>query len=377
MPKRILQLDAVRGIAVLLVVLHNTAGKSPIPLIRPLIESGWMGVDLFFVLSGFLITGILLETRDSQAYFTNFYARRCLRIWPLYYSLLFCLFVVLPWVQPSESALIFGPRSSPWWAYPLFLQNFLVADPAGALGLLGVTWSLAVEEQFYLAWPWVVRYCSARQLRRITVLVICLSPLLRLYLSRHGVDTYSNLFCRLDGLMGGGLLAVAVRSENFRASRYTRAAWVAFLVAAPLAVLADLPGNRWFVHSLAAIAALSLVYLALFSEPGWFQAAMKNRFLIATGTISYGIYLFHKIPFDLAKAEHLAGNPLFVTPAVFAIAFLLAALSWNLLEKPFLRLKKWFVAAERSCEPETRELEAPYLGDPGMPVAGTGLHRSA
>src|SRR5207244_7519659 len=97
--------------------------------------------------------------------FKNFYARRCLRIWPLFYSVLLFMFVVVPWLRPTEGHEIFE-RSSPWWAYPLFLQNFLIPVPTNATGPLSVSWSLAVEEQFYLVWPLAVRYCSRAQLRR-------------------------------------------------------------------------------------------------------------------------------------------------------------------------------------------------------------------
>ena len=373
MQKRMLQLDAVRGIAVLLVIIHNTSDVYAVPFLQRLVGSGWMGVDLFFVLSGFLITGILLDTRGSRAYFTNFYARRCLRIWPLYFSLLLCIFLLVPLVRPSVSSLIFAPRSSPWWAYPLFLQNFLVPKAEVALGFLGVTWSLAVEEQFYLAWPWVVRYCSVGQLRRITVSVICLSPLLRLYLYFHGVDIYSNLFCRLDGLMAGALLALIVRSGSFRASRFTRAAWVSLLVAAPLAILADFPANRWIVHSLTVVAAFSFIYLALFSEQRWLQIIMRNRFLVATGTISYGLYLLHKIPFDVAKALHLADNPFLVTPVVFAITFGLATLSWKLLEKPFLTWKRRFapgIGPDRAEALRSAHDSVYSIAAPQSPAAG-------
>ena len=159
MQQKISQLDAVRGLAILLVIAHNTSTKYPLLHLQPFFGNGWMGVDLFFVLSGFLITGILVDTKYSEGYFSRFYARRCLRIWPLYYSLIFFMFVVVPWLRPSEAHTLFG-RSSPWWAYPLFLQNFLVSSPTGATGPLGVTWSLAIEEQFYLVWPWVVRCCS-------------------------------------------------------------------------------------------------------------------------------------------------------------------------------------------------------------------------
>ena len=133
MQTRLPQLDGLRGVAILLVILHNQSPKYPSLHLEPLFANGWMGVDLFFVLSGFLITGILVDTKHSEGYFKNFYARRCLRIWPLYYSLLLFMFIVVPCVHPSEARTVFD-RSSPWWAYPLFLQNFLVPSPTNATG---------------------------------------------------------------------------------------------------------------------------------------------------------------------------------------------------------------------------------------------------
>jgi len=209
--KRSLQLDAVRGLAVLLVLLHNTDIYPSLHL-HLISANGWIGVDLFFVLSGFLITGILLDTKQSAGYFTNFYARRCLRIWPLYYSLLLFMFVIVPILRPSDGHAVFEARSSPWWAFPVFLQNFLIPIPTMATGALGVTWSLAVEEQFYLVWPVVVKFCSQAQLRKIAIAVICISPALRYYLALHQVNIYSNTFCRLDGLMAGALLALVILS---------------------------------------------------------------------------------------------------------------------------------------------------------------------
>jgi peptidoglycan/LPS O-acetylase OafA/YrhL len=341
--KKIPQLDAVRGLAVLLVLLHNT-NIYPSLHLGLISTNGWMGVDLFFVLSGFLITGILLDAKQSDGYFKNFYARRCLRIWPLYYSALLFMFAVVPLLRPSQAHAIFEPRSSPWWAYPVFLQNFLVPIPTMATGLLGVTWSLAVEEQFYLVWPLVVRFCTEGQLRRIAIAIICLSPALRFYLSLHQVNIYSNTFCRLDGLMAGALLALVTRAANFLPSKLVTPAWILFLVSTPLALVIETFHARWIGFSFIAAASVSFVYLALFSTQRWLQALLTNRFLVYTGTISYGIYLLEKIPLDAEKAFHLDQHPFLALPITTAATYVMASLSWRILEKPFLRLKRFFEA---------------------------------
>jgi peptidoglycan/LPS O-acetylase OafA/YrhL len=338
---RIPQLDAVRGIAVLLVFVHNIDIYPSLHL-GLIAKNGWMGVDLFFVLSGFLITGILIDTKSSEGYFKNFYTRRCLRIWPLYYSTILFMFVIVPFLHPSDAQTIFSERSSPWWAYPLFLQNFLVPVPTAATGLLAVTWSLAIEEQFYLVWPLLVRFFSEAQLVKLALGVIFLSPALRFYLSLHQVNIYSNTFCRLDGLMAGALLALIVRSSNFAPSRFVTGAWITLIASAPLALVIDGPYTRWIVFSLVTLASVSFVYLALFSKESWLEAILTNRFLVYTGTISYGIYLLEKIPADFVKAFHLGKPPILGFSITAVATYALAVLSWNLLEQPFLRLKRFF-----------------------------------
>lgn len=350
--KRIRQLDAVRGLAVLAVFAHNTDIYPSLHL-GLIVNNGWMGVDLFFVLSGFLITGILIDTKQSKGYFKNFYTRRCLRIWPLYYSAILFMFVIVPFLHPSEVQTLFGARSSPWWSFPLFLQNFLVQIPTNATGLLGVTWSLAVEEQFYLVWPLVVRFSSEAQLRKIALGVICISPALRLYLSLHKVNIYTNTFCRLDGLMAGALLALIVRSGSFVPSRFVTRAWITLFVSASLALMIDTPHVRWIVFSFIALASASFVYLALFSKQGLLQALLTNRFLAYTGTISYGIYLLEKIPLDVVKVSHLEKYPFLAFSITIATTYSMAILSWNLLEKPFLRLKRFFDGTTTSQDPTT------------------------
>ena len=340
MTRKIPQLDAVRGIAILLVLIHNT-DSFPALHLEAISTYGWMGVDLFFVLSGFLITGILLDAKQSEGYFKNFYARRCLRIWPLYYSLLIFMFLIVPHLHPSDARHIFE-RSSPWWAYPIFLQNFLVAVPAEAAGALGVTWSLAIEEQFYLIWPLVVRYFSVAQIKRIAIFVILTSPVLRFFLVAHHVNIYSNFFCRLDGLMAGALLAVVLRSESLVTARYVKLAWLAFLIPAGLAILAENQQVRWIAFSMTSMASASLVYLSLFSPGKWVQGFFRNRFLAYTGTISYGLYLLHKIPLDIAKEMPTDGHPFLSILLILVAGYAMAAISYAYLERPFLKLKRFF-----------------------------------
>jgi peptidoglycan/LPS O-acetylase OafA/YrhL len=221
------------------------------------------------------------------------------------------------------------------------LQNFLVAVPAEAAGALGVTWSLAIEEQFYLVWPLVVRYFSSAQIKRIAVVVILASPPLRFFLAQHHVNIYSNFFCRLDGLMAGALLAVVLRSETFVPPKYVKPAWASFLIAACLAILAENHQARWIAFSMTSLASASLVYLSLFSPGKWVQAFFRNRFLTYTGTISY-LYLLHKIPLDVTKEMHANRHAFLSVFVILVSSYALAAISYVLLEKPFLKLKRFF-----------------------------------
>jgi peptidoglycan/LPS O-acetylase OafA/YrhL len=363
MRQKIRQLDAVRGIAIILVLIHNLHWFywPPLALIS---KYGWMGVDLFFVLSGFLITGILMDARGSANYFRNFYARRGLRIWPLYYLMLIFIFVMVPLIRPQDAAEIFQ-RSTPWWSYAFFLQNFLVAAPVLAVGPLGVSWSLAVEEIFYLVWPFFVRYLSVERLQILAWVVLLASPRLRLdFLSRHWL-IYSNPFCRLDGLMAGALLAILVRKRGFVAIRLVKLAWVAFLVGVPLAITTAAYGILWLTFSIAALASAAFVYLGLFESHSWFRSLLTNRFLIFTGTISYALYLLHKIPDDVFKRLHEKdAHPLAAFWAIVAISYLAAIVSRSLVEKPFLSLKRFFEMESKSklddkvASPEARGSEA-------------------
>ena len=212
-------LDGLRGIAIILVMLHHFTYYRPTSGIDALIASVlfffWTGVDLFFVLSGFLITGILLDTRGNERYFTNFYARRTLRIFPLYYLVLFLAFVVLP-KFPAVHAVLAGRSIDlpPQWPYWLYLTNFSIADRGWVHGWVDVAWSLAIEEQFYLVWPLVIWLCPPRLVVWLCTAIFVAEVFARSCARASDMPVlpiYVVTWFRLDGLVIGALLAVALR----------------------------------------------------------------------------------------------------------------------------------------------------------------------
>src|ERR1039458_5950989 len=182
------ELDGVRGIAILMVIVFHAFQFIPSPMtgwISKLASYGFAGVDLFFVLSGFLITGILLNAKSQPGYFRNFYAKRALRIWPLYYLLLLVSFGLVPLLILSthvfmEELSLLQSRSA--LVYVLLLQNIWYAGKIGPI-MLAMTWSLAIEEQFYIVWPWLVMWCSRKKLACILIAIVVLTPLARLWSS--------------------------------------------------------------------------------------------------------------------------------------------------------------------------------------------------
>jgi peptidoglycan/LPS O-acetylase OafA/YrhL len=217
LPRSIPQLDRLRGLAILLVLMNHTKKAAP-QYFDGILRQGWIGVDLFFVLSGFLITGILWESRGEKGYFKRFYVRRILRIWPVYLIILFLVFAIVPLIRHlsglSAGTLLGEPYGV--WAYLLFIQNLL--GPALYYSpLLSITWSLAIEEQFYLVWPAILRIC-----RRLIILPILLAglsaaPLIRLIARHHGVSDiviYICPFTHYDGLLCGAFVAIWLRSAT-------------------------------------------------------------------------------------------------------------------------------------------------------------------
>lgn len=365
--KHVPALDGVRGLAVLLVLGFHllwsnwTTGSRIFDIVVQLRSSGWIGVDLFFALSGYLITGILLDTRDVPHFFRNFYARRALRIFPLYYAVL--LIVTIGFHPLSRSA------AQPFLLLAAYLQNTPLWWRGHIPGLTGNftshLWSLAAEEQFYLVWPLVVFFVpNRRTLLWICTAVVVLSPAFRYLLILHGAPlqaTYKLTLCRADGLLAGAALAIALRGPN--RSAVLRFAPVGLFLGCVACLAIAFAGHTFdfqtsravniFAYSALAIACASLIGMAV-SPATWVARSLRWRVLRFFGKYSYGLYILHQMVaalveycFGGALRSSIPSKPLFhlVFPTVvLAITLPLAMLSYHHLERPFLRLKTSFDA---------------------------------
>ncbi|MEP7126171.1 MAG: acyltransferase [Byssovorax sp.] len=383
-------LDGVRGLAIVLVMfLHLWTMRSvgTVDRVAFLITNlGWFGVDLFFALSGYLITGILLDARGADHYFRNFYLRRVLRIFPLYYAVLIGSLYVLPRVLPAVKAARFGTIAGDEIYYWTYLSNFAMARVGGTRhGVLDVTWSLAIEEQFYLVWPAVVFLCSRRALVRIAGALAATSLALRLGLhllsSYNAYSIYVLTPCHLDSLVVGAILAVWAREPGGLA-RFQSRARVAFFVTLPVVILLPIaeetfgPPNHIALgmsaifnvvgFTLLAVLFGGLLILVVSAEPGSrLHRVFTSSFLGTFGKYSYGIYLVHlpiralfrdriygpagpgpRFHFLTMFGSELPGQLIFYVLAS-AAAVGVAWLSYHLYEKQFLKLKRYFPSGAR------------------------------
>jgi len=360
------ELDGVRGMAILLVLLSHFQGPRPasFPSILFVPEDlGWSGVDLFFVLSGFLITGILVETRRSSNYFSSFYARRMLRIFPLYLVFIFGYFeIALP------LARYFGHEQHSNYAqmwYWLHLSNWRSAFILD-LGPLSHLWSLSIEEQFYLIWPMVVLLVRPSWLVYVCCAMI-LTPLgLRLaFLNNvYGWELLHRLTpFRIDSLAVGCVIALFVRNKKWLSIAQPRLWLITSIALAPLlAVLVFAKtlsaGSRLMTtwgYTAFALAYGCLVFSAyLYSGSSmWLASQLRSAPLRAFGKYSYAIYVLHwplvglqkRVLAALASGHGRVVLWILAPLSGILISFALAHASWHLLEKHFLRLKSRFVAS--------------------------------
>lgn len=372
-------LDGLRAVAVIMVFFqHYGAGHAF------LFGWGWTGVDIFFVLSGFLITGILYDSQAKVHRYRDFYIRRTLRIFPLYYFVWLLVLLLAPlahwqwnlrWAlwpaylgnyarffflhQPGDpyrfDKLTFGAPVSSWFGYPFHLY-------------IGHFWSLCVEEQFYLVWPFVMYQVRKREtLIRICIGVIALSPIVRAALAvalppplLHMELFYRSLPTRLDALLIGGLIALLLRGpEETLLRRYRRpllaaasALFLALYLVSTKALALSFSGSasNWigvFGFTLIDIFAAALILECI--HPGSQLGSLLSwKPLRALGVVSYGFYVYHDLLHDVYSdwAHRLSAQ--YTYPLTLLIAFmttlLIAALSYRFLERPLLKLKDHYTS---------------------------------
>ena len=391
---RIIELEGLRGIAILLVTLHHFWPDAGAFFAQwaPLAHLGWIGVDLFFVISGFLIGGILLDTRHDARYFGNFYARRVLRIFPLYYLLVLSLFLVVPIGQAIVHQLPYGDTGfvresgSPLW-YLLFAGNIRESitgvEPAYMLAPL---WSISIEEQFYLLCPLLVRWLDLSALKRVLAALVVLSPLFRLAMfilfPENERIQYLSTIARLDNLAVGVWLAVVARSG---AALPAWALSVLLPVLTGLGVVVFALGGfdrtaffcRVFGYSFLAMYFYVVVAWALQWRGRPASALLRMRWLVYLGGICYGLYILQR-PSEVVLVKGLEllsldierfGLVSLLAKTLFAV--LVAHLSFRLLETPINRLKSRFVS-ERHPMLHASTAPAPARELPPSAPAGTG-----
>jgi peptidoglycan/LPS O-acetylase OafA/YrhL len=353
-------LDGVRGIAILTVLLSHFLMREYFADERTfyIVQNGWMGVDLFFVLSGFLITGILLDSREKPNYWQKFYKNRALRILPLYYFAVIVTWLTVMYVEKAPERLQ-GYDSFVW---------FFTFTPNIAMGLknewlwhsvvfnLNHLWSLAVEEQFYLFWPLVVRYMPRRGLAILCLVLLAMGTGLRnmtdhVVGNEFSVAAYTFTFCRMDGLTAGAFVATALRLGWIQQIPYKF--WIArilFCWTGWEILQIFIHGTEHRLYTLSPILFACLLLLALNPDVrGATRRVCENAFLQHLGKYSYGLYVFHHM-FEYAWKRgfgdwllHSGWHPVLAQSAYIILAFagtyLLARISWVLIERPFLKLK--------------------------------------
>ena len=368
-------LDGLRGLAILLVVPHNADIVAPVlhgpfRYLTILIDRGWVGVQLFFVLSGFLITEQLCRSRDAANYYGGFYARRALRIFPLFLAAVL-LALLLEKVLPARADLGSG---SPVWYFWLAIFFINWTRPLGGLGIPGFPqfWSLALEEQFYLVWPVVVRMLASR-LALVSSAIIAVALAARLVMLELGASSdmvYMWTIARMDALAFGALAALVV--QRWRANGEIPAPTTFIVGGAAVAVVGALATRLYqdaswptqtigftFLGAACWLILLGTVANDLSAKQRRWLAPLRSRALIAVGRYSYGMYVFHMFFAIFAAvwirrvtASFGQGSMLAFALLITALSYAVGFLSYHLYEKHFLKLShRYFAPREVAAKP--------------------------
>jgi peptidoglycan/LPS O-acetylase OafA/YrhL len=353
---RIPELDGLRGLAILAVMLfHYTPETGPLHFLAPVLLTGWIGVDLFFVLSGYLIAGILLDSAGRRGYYRNFIIRRSLRIFPLYYACLL-LYGIVTYYPYSIDWKDFLHATGWYFGYFGNVKTFL-DNGWPRMAILTPLWSLQVEEQFYLTFPLLVwalkRKTLAIVLAAAAVLALAIRIAMTLAMPANLIGTYALAPCRMDALAMGGLIAIAVRERP----EWLRNRWIGWTAAFSGAVFVAVwvfAGNtpwtgamRTIGFTSADLAFAGLLATLIGRRPRILLALFRPRILVWLGTISYGLYLLHVTAPTIAhglldplvKIPPRGSADLFLSLAASTCA---AWLSWSFFESPILKWKDRF-----------------------------------
>jgi peptidoglycan/LPS O-acetylase OafA/YrhL len=374
------ELDVLRFLAFLAVFIHHALpreisfyvnGGLPPALAELLVtakNAGAYGVDLFFVLSAYLITELLLREHASRGSFSisNFYVRRALRIWPLYFVFLAITVLVVPTILPDDA---FGTMYIV--SFALFVGNWVCAANGIPFSVASPLWSISVEEQFYLAWPPLLRLVGIKRIKQLAIALLAVALTTRILLATYSVAhpaVWCNTIARLDSIALGALLAIALagRAPQIKTVARLLLGGLALVILLLVAKYLDQDGPTSVLTYLAtALASLMLLVAALRSEAK-FLLVRPFSWLVYLGRISYGLYVFHLLGLALVPKLIIVnlGVPLNFESRVLlslGLTILLAAVSYRFLEQPFLQLKKRFSPKEATDPDSSR---APDLTQP-------------
>jgi peptidoglycan/LPS O-acetylase OafA/YrhL len=370
---RIPELDGLRGIAIFMVVAFhyleqqgNVAAGGITPILQRVVLMGWSGVDLFFVLSGFLIGGILVDARTSSSYFRTFYVRRFFRIIPIYFLWIAAYLVLVSvagsFLQRHSNSGLTMERGWPIYAHFIFLQNMMIVPFAGFTGAwFSHLWSLAVEEQFYLLSPLAVRFFSKRFLTIFLKYLIVAIPMLRILLMILHVNSWLVsvlMVCRADSLAIGMLAAVYLRREGFR-ERLSKQTGIlcgvlGVLFLGVLALWKWAPQSQtWGMESFGFtwLAAFYVVVLlaALARKTSLIARTARIGWLRELGRLSYCIYIIHLVMNVIChsllrraapETSTLRGATVTILAAI--LTFGMAWISWKIFESPLVQFGRSF-----------------------------------